>query len=59
MTMWILDDSHFPTGYANGEVEKRYPHLCKKYLCCMILEFCGPVKEAGAMLKYALRNKND
>lgn len=57
--MWILDDSHFPTGYANGEIEKRYPHLCKKYLCCMILEFYGPVKEAGAMLKYALRNKND
>ncbi|MGN1141018.1 MAG: hypothetical protein ACI4TF_07445 [Oliverpabstia sp.] len=22
MKVWILDDSHFPTGFANGEVEK-------------------------------------
>lgn len=59
MKMWILDDSHFPTGFANGEVKKNYPKLCKKYLCCKILDFCGPMKNAGAILKYALRDDKD
>ena len=27
MRVWILDDKHFPTGYANGAIEKKYPHL--------------------------------
>ena len=25
MKVWILDDRHFPTGYANGLIEKKYP----------------------------------
>ena len=25
MKIWILDDKHFPTGYANGLIEKKYP----------------------------------
>ena len=25
MKLWILDDTHFPTGYANGLIEKKYP----------------------------------
>lgn len=59
MKMWILDDSHFPTGYANGEVKKRYPQLCKKFLCSKMLDFCGPVKNTGAILKYAFRSEKD
>ncbi len=27
MKVWILDDKHFPTGYANGGVEKMPAHL--------------------------------
>lgn len=59
MKIWILDDSHFPTGYANGEVAKNHPQLCKKYLCSKLLDFCGPMKDAGAILKYALRDETD
>lgn len=59
MKMWILDDSHFPTGYANGEVAKNHPQLCKKYLCSKLLDFCGPMKDVGAILKYALRDETD
>lgn len=33
MRVWILDDKHFPTGYANGLIEKRYPERRKQYLC--------------------------
>ena len=27
MKVWILDDKRFPTGYANGMIAKKYPHL--------------------------------
>ncbi len=59
MQMWLLDDSHFPTGFANGEVKKNHPALCKKYLCCKTLDFAGPVEGGGALLKYALRAPDD
>ena len=34
MKVWVLDDAHFPTGYANGAV-KDNPHLpfCKSQEC--------------------------
>ena len=30
MKVWILDDSHFPTGYANGALEGKPDRLCKQ-----------------------------
>jgi hypothetical protein len=30
MRVWLLDDKHFPSGYANGAIEKKYPHLRRK-----------------------------
>ena len=32
MRVWILDDKHFPTGYANGLIEEKYPERRKLYL---------------------------
>jgi hypothetical protein len=32
MKVWILDDAHFPTGYANGLIKTKYPERKKKYL---------------------------
>lgn len=32
MKIWILDDKHFPTGYANGLIESRYPQRKKTYI---------------------------
>lgn len=59
MKVWILDDSHFPTGYANGRVEKEFPHLQKQFLTCKVLDFIGPMKDAQAMIRYAFRDKKD
>lgn len=59
MKMWLLDDSHFPTGYANGEVEKNYPQLCKKYLCLKSYDFVGPIKGSGLNLQYAMKSAED
>lgn len=32
MKIWILDDKHFPTGYANGLIEEKYPERKKVYI---------------------------
>ncbi len=39
MKVWILDDSHFPTGYCNGALEGESPELLRWFLVCeMIME---------------------
>ena len=30
MKIWILDDAHFPTGYANGKIKSKYPQYLKQ-----------------------------
>lgn len=37
MKVWILDDSHFPTGYANGALADQPDHLCRQNLFCRSL----------------------
>ena len=32
MQVWILDDSHFPTGYANGAMKHRPDRLQKQHI---------------------------
>ena len=53
LTVWILDDAHFPTGYANGAV-KEHPELAKTYLACSYSDVVGPAPYAelncGALL---------
>jgi len=50
MKVWILDDKHFPTGYANGLIEKKYPHLRKWQLMEKHVDVMGPMD--GASLLY-------
>ena len=38
MKVWILDDSHFPTGYANGAMEEADPSLCRQSLTIRVLD---------------------
>ena len=40
MRVWLLDDKHFPTGYACGGIEKR-PELRQKTLSCVMRDFMG------------------
>ena len=49
MKVWILDDSHFPTGYVAGRVPQK---LQKKFLYIKQLDYAGPVKNAKVLLKY-------
>ena len=34
MKVWILDDSHFPTGFANGAMEQQPDELCRQSMTC-------------------------
>ncbi|MFJ7975790.1 glycosyl hydrolase [Peribacillus sp. NPDC096379] len=56
MSVWILDDEHFPTGYAAGKIKNEYPHLQKVYLKMQQLDFVGPKKRAGILLDWMLYN---
>lgn len=42
MRVWILDDQHFPTGYAAGAMEHADKELCHQYLDYNVLESWGP-----------------
>ncbi len=46
MRVWLLDDAHFPTGYANGLIRTKYPERAKRYLAEMQADACGPLHGA-------------
>ena len=50
MKVWVLDDDHFPTGHANGWIEKRYPELRAWHLVESHLDFMGPAAESMAII---------
>lgn len=55
MKVWILDDQHFPTGFAVGKMENADPSLCKQFINYNTADVCGPMPQAlldvGAMAK--------
>lgn len=52
MKVWILDDSHFPTGYAVGKIKKEYPELRKWYLNVHRIDVSGPMEGSSIIIKY-------
>lgn len=44
MRVWILDDAHFPTGFANGKIIDADPELCRQYAMFQTKDVLGPVK---------------
>ena len=51
MKMWILDDSHFPTGFANGKIKEKYPQYLKCYVDCRRYDVQGPLAHARIDLR--------
>ena len=51
MKVWILDDSHFPTGFANGAVKRAPDALCRQ----SILGNETELSAAGGMVRLDLR----
>ncbi|WP_240422382.1 glycosylhydrolase-like jelly roll fold domain-containing protein [Listeria costaricensis] len=50
MRVWLFDDAHFPTGYANGAIVREYPHLRKKFLKIGQVDYCGPQREGKLLV---------
>ena len=50
MKVWILDDKHFPTGYANGLVTEKYPQHRKWQLMETHVDVVGPAPENSVLL---------
>ncbi|SEA37558.1 hypothetical protein SAMN02910384_01373 [Pseudobutyrivibrio sp. ACV-2] len=44
MTIWILDDAHFPTGMANDGM-KNQPEKCRRYLFTQFVDVVGPLPQ--------------
>lgn len=49
MQVWILDDKHFPTGYATGVVESKYPERRKWVLIEKHVDVFGPMKDVALL----------
>ena len=45
MQVWVLDDKHFPTGYANAMIEKKYPNLRRKCASVACIDIVGPMQD--------------
>lgn len=50
LKIWLLDDSHFPTGYANGLIKERYPQHRKTILTQRTLDVVGPQRNVSIQL---------
>lgn len=44
MKVWILDDSHFPTGYANGAMKSQPDEICRQSICHRIYDLTDKEK---------------
>lgn len=51
MGVWLLDDKRFPTGYANGAIDK-HPELKKKHIRITFIDVCGPKPESALIMPY-------
>ncbi|MCM8711707.1 hypothetical protein M2651_11840 [Clostridium sp. SYSU_GA19001] len=59
MKVWILDDSHFPTGFANGALKDEPAELHRQFLYYSSVEVVGPMKSAQLNItKHAKFTKN-
>lgn len=58
MKVWILDDAHFPTGYANGWIRDKYPKKGKIYLVEKHMDAQGPLKDASFIIDGWINQKD-
>ena len=59
MTVWILDDKHFPSGYGNGVYEEKHKDLRQSVITENHLDVCGPVKDGCALIPHHLWSNDD
>lgn len=50
MKVWILDDKHFPTGYANGILKEKYPERRQWFVRERHVDVIGPMQGAAVLV---------
>ena len=50
MKVWILDDKRYPTGYANGLIETKYPHLRQREIIEEHIDVLGPAPDTSFLV---------
>ena len=51
MKVWILDDSHFPTGFANGAVKSAPVELHRQSVCASSVRLDGAARQVDISLE--------
>ena len=51
MKVWVMDDVHFPTGFANGWIRDRFPERKKVFLGERHIDVVGPKAGARVLLR--------
>ena len=52
MRVWILDDKHFPTGYANGILAHSDPSLRRRVLREFHVDVMGPAQDVSLLMPH-------
>ena len=52
MQVWLLDDKHFPTGFAAGAIEKKYPELGRREITQEHIDVTGPLPGGQLLMKH-------
>lgn len=50
MRVWVLDDKQFPTGFAGGLIEKKYPQHRRRFLDYYAIDAMGPDQYASFLV---------
>ncbi len=53
MQVWLLDDKHYPTGYANDAIKNKYPELQPWRVKCEFVDIEGEAGEISLLLNSA------
>lgn len=59
MRVWIFDDSAYPSGVADGIIERDYPHYCKRYLAQRHIDAMGPLPDASFLIKHFIGKEEE
>ncbi len=59
MNVWILDDKHFPSGYANGIFAEKRKDLQAFGITEHHIDVAGPIKDGSAMAEIHLTSDED
>lgn len=59
MKVWLLDDSHFPSGYADGKIKREFTDFKKIYLDLKHYDFVGPSKGSSFLMRWSKSNRGE